>query len=191
MTDNNHLPQEYMSLADCAKKWEMSAGKVRKFCEEEKIAGAAKLGKSWIIPSDAERPVIESRLSRPVTPKNRLQELALEHIEDGVPFAVTEYEVGKTTYTVSSIFKRQGPTLEESMISLIMCDIEQETGVCFPIKKLAQLKAEVRKNSNAAKATFEDYIHTYRERLKSYGFSEEDIEVLLEKIAADYEPFVL
>lgn len=41
------------------------------------------------------------------------------------------------------------------------------------------------------KATFDDYINTYRKRLKDYGFSDDDIEVLLEKIATDYEPFEL
>jgi len=189
------LPQEYTSLAECAKKWKIPAAKIKQLCEEDKLEGAAKLGGTWIIPADIEKPVIEivteSRLSKSVTPKNSVQEAALKHIEDGVPFTVNEHKIGKTTFIVSSVFKRQGPTLEEQIMSLIVRDIEKETGRYIPVKEFQDMRYEMRKNSNAAKTTFDDYIYTYRTRLESYGFSEEDIGVLLEKIAADYEPFEL
>lgn len=47
----------YMSINEIAKKWNLSPRRVRAMCSEGLIKGAAKLGKSWAIPVDAERPV--------------------------------------------------------------------------------------------------------------------------------------
>ena len=192
MANNNQSsPQEYISLAECAKKWKMPVAKIEQLCAEDKLEGAAKLGRTWIIPVDTEKPIVESRLSRTVIPENAIQEAALRHVEDGVPFTVRKQRIGNTTYIVSSVFQRQGPTIEEKMISLMAMSLEKETGIRIPMKELEKMRCEARKNSGAAKETFDDYIYTNRENLKSYGFSDEDIEVLLEKIAEDYEPFEL
>ena len=84
-----------MSIADCAKKWKIPLVKIQQLCEDNEITGAAMLGGAWIIPADAEMPVpvIESRLSKPVAPENEMQKAALRHIEEGVPFDVTKYEI--------------------------------------------------------------------------------------------------
>lgn len=199
MSDNAELPpKEYVTIIDCAKKWKITSDKIKKFCEEGKIAGASKLNDSWIIPSnaekpaDTEKPIIENSFSLgKVIPKNKLQEAALRHIEEGVPFDVDELTIDGKTFIVSSVFKRQGPTLGEAIASLMMRDIERQTGGYYSVEATEEIRREIRKNSNAAKATFDDYIYTYRERLKKYGFSDDDIEILLEKIASDYEPFIL
>ncbi|MCL2433110.1 MAG: hypothetical protein FWD16_01130 [Clostridia bacterium] len=193
MPNKNTTPKEFMSIADCAKNWKLPSDKIVQFCEDGEIAGAAKRGDVWIIPITAKQPApkVASRLSKTVVPTNSLQEAALKHIEEGVPFDVHEHTIGNRTFIVSSIFQRQGPTIDEHLVSLAIHDIEKESGQFFPVKDIQDLKQKVRKNSNAAKATFDDYIYTYRERLKRFGFSDGDIEVLLERIAADYEPFVL
>jgi len=189
--ENKAFPQEYMSLAECGEKWKMALIKIEQLCEEGKVEGAAKLGKAWIIPIDAEKPIIKSCLSRPVIPKNKLQEAALEHIEAGESFTVDKIKEGDKTFIVSSVFPRQGPTLEELQLSFFTWAIEREMGISLPPEALKKLKAEARRESKAAKETFDDYVRINRENLKTYGFSEEDIEVLLEKIIADYEPFEL
>ena len=38
-------------------KWEISARRITKLCEEGRIVGANKIGGIWLIPGDAQRPV--------------------------------------------------------------------------------------------------------------------------------------
>lgn len=48
---------EYLSIHDISKKWHMKERKVTAFCRENRIAGARKVGKTWLIPSDALAPL--------------------------------------------------------------------------------------------------------------------------------------
>ena len=47
---------EYMSCADAAEKWGISARRVQKLCEDNRIPGAVKFSRVWLIPKDAEKP---------------------------------------------------------------------------------------------------------------------------------------
>ncbi len=47
----------YMSIKEAAEKWNISTRRVQMFCTEDRIPGAAKLGREWAIPVDAEKPV--------------------------------------------------------------------------------------------------------------------------------------
>lgn len=47
---------DYITVAEMAKKWEISQRSVRNYCNQGKIAGAKLIGKTWHIPSNAERP---------------------------------------------------------------------------------------------------------------------------------------
>ena len=47
---------EYISAPEAAKKWEISERRVQKLCEENRIPGAAKSSRLWLIPKDAEKP---------------------------------------------------------------------------------------------------------------------------------------
>lgn len=47
----------YMSIKEVAEKWDVTPRRVRVLCETGRIEGAAKLGREWAIPIDAERPV--------------------------------------------------------------------------------------------------------------------------------------
>lgn len=46
----------YLSVAEIAKKWELTDRSVRKYCADGKIAGAFLTGKTWNIPEDAVKP---------------------------------------------------------------------------------------------------------------------------------------
>lgn len=46
----------YYSVAEIAKKWNVSERTVRNYCAQNKIKGAFLKGKTWIIPADAEKP---------------------------------------------------------------------------------------------------------------------------------------
>ena len=47
---------EYISATEAAKKWGISERRVQKLCEENRIPGAAKFSRMWLIPKDAEKP---------------------------------------------------------------------------------------------------------------------------------------
>ena len=66
----------YLSVADMAKKWNMSERTVRNYCAQNKIQGAFITGKTWNIPEDAKKP---ERINKKNTePQNLLERLKLE-----------------------------------------------------------------------------------------------------------------
>ncbi len=46
----------YISVAEMAKRWEMSERSVRNYCAEGRVLGAELVGKTWMIPEEAEKP---------------------------------------------------------------------------------------------------------------------------------------
>jgi len=47
----------YLSIEETAKKWGLRPRSVRSMCAEGRIPGAAKLGRAWAVPEDAERSI--------------------------------------------------------------------------------------------------------------------------------------
>ena len=47
----------YMTVKETAAKWEISTRRIQVMCNRGMIEGAAKFGKAWAIPKDAEKPV--------------------------------------------------------------------------------------------------------------------------------------
>jgi len=48
---------DYINVKDAAKKWNLTDRSVQKYCVENKIPGAKYIGKQWLIPADAEKPM--------------------------------------------------------------------------------------------------------------------------------------
>lgn len=48
---------EYVSCAEAAAKWGISERRVQKLCEDNRIPGAVKFSRVWLIPKDTEKPV--------------------------------------------------------------------------------------------------------------------------------------
>ena len=48
---------DYLSSAEMAKKWNVSQRRVAVFCKEGRVKGAVLIGRMWMIPKDAEKPV--------------------------------------------------------------------------------------------------------------------------------------
>lgn len=46
----------YMSIKEAALKWNVSPRQVQNYCSGGRIEGAAKLGRDWAIPVNAEKP---------------------------------------------------------------------------------------------------------------------------------------
>ena len=48
---------EYISIHDMSNKWNIKERKLTALCRDNRIAGARKMGKTWLIPSDALKPL--------------------------------------------------------------------------------------------------------------------------------------
>ncbi len=55
---------EYLTSAECAKKWNVSQRRVAIYCKEGRIDGAVLRGRMWLIPSGAEKPDDPRRLRK-------------------------------------------------------------------------------------------------------------------------------
>jgi DNA adenine methylase len=47
---------DYLTSAECAKKWNVSQRRVAIYCKEGRIEGAFLMGRMWLIPKDAKKP---------------------------------------------------------------------------------------------------------------------------------------
>lgn len=56
----------YLSVAETAKKWNISEQSVRNYCAQERIPGAVLIGKTWHIPENAEKPARSNGKKTPV-----------------------------------------------------------------------------------------------------------------------------
>jgi Fic family protein len=70
------MAMNYLSVADMAKRWNMSERTVRNYCAQHKIPGAFLTGKTWNIPESAGKP--DRRNARTSTPKTLLDILQEE-----------------------------------------------------------------------------------------------------------------
>ena len=59
---------EYMTSAECAKKWNVSQRWVAIYCKEGRIEGAVQKGRMWYIPDGKEKP-IDPRKARKIEQK--------------------------------------------------------------------------------------------------------------------------
>ena len=48
---------DYISTIEAGEKWNLSHRRVAILCSEERIPGVKKVGKTWLIPSDAVKPL--------------------------------------------------------------------------------------------------------------------------------------
>ena len=64
----------YLSVAEMAKKWNISERSVRNYCAHERVPGAFLTGKTWNIPESAEKPERSNKKKRPTTLLDILQD---------------------------------------------------------------------------------------------------------------------
>ena len=48
---------DYISVKQTAEKWGISERRIQKLCEEKRVDGVIRMGKIWLIPKDAEKPI--------------------------------------------------------------------------------------------------------------------------------------
>lgn len=86
---------EYISVREAAEKWHITLRQVQNLCKENRIPGAARFGRSWAIPPDAEKPADGRRIiadgKSPEAPDqdfNLREPLLFKTILDKLPCAV-------------------------------------------------------------------------------------------------------
>ena len=47
---------EYISVKEASLKWGISERRIQRLCLEERVAGAIRISRGWMIPKDAEKP---------------------------------------------------------------------------------------------------------------------------------------
>lgn len=47
---------DFISVKEAAEKWGISERRVQKLCEEERIEGVLRFGRSWMIPKSVHKP---------------------------------------------------------------------------------------------------------------------------------------
>lgn len=55
---------QYVSVKDIAERWGVSRRRVQVLCAENRIPGAYLIGRTWIIPSSAKKPLDARSLKR-------------------------------------------------------------------------------------------------------------------------------
>ena len=53
----------YLTTIEMSEKWGISSRRVAVLCEQERIYGVIKKGKTWLIPGDSEKPRDERKIS--------------------------------------------------------------------------------------------------------------------------------
>ncbi len=64
---------EYLTSVEMSEKWGITSRRISVLCSEGRIEGVIKKGKTWLIPSDAEKPA-DARIKSGKYVKNQQEE---------------------------------------------------------------------------------------------------------------------
>lgn len=64
---------DFITTSEAAKKWCISARRVAILCAENRISGVAKIGKTWLIPKNAEKPFDKRQENVPPKRKSSIE----------------------------------------------------------------------------------------------------------------------
>lgn len=62
---------QFITLAEASEKWGISERRIRTLCNEGRIEGVTRFGRSWAIPANAEKPA-DNRIKSGKYIKNKL-----------------------------------------------------------------------------------------------------------------------
>lgn len=75
---------QYLSVAEVAKKWNVSERSVRNYCAQGRVPEAFLKGKTWYIPENAEKPERSNKKEQPVTLLDILQDEKANRYAGGI-----------------------------------------------------------------------------------------------------------
>jgi len=56
---------EFISAKEAAEKWGITRRRVQILCEQDRLTGVFKVGNTWVIPADSEKPIDKRRHNCP------------------------------------------------------------------------------------------------------------------------------
>ncbi|MCI8856365.1 MAG: helix-turn-helix domain-containing protein [Clostridiaceae bacterium] len=62
---------QYMTIPEAARLWRISPQNIRTACEDRKIQGAVRFGRSWLIPQSAQLHLEEGKISAVLSASER------------------------------------------------------------------------------------------------------------------------
>ena len=65
----------YITVQETAEKWGVTPRQVQILCKENRIAGATRISRIWVIPEDAEKPTVDRR-----TQSRRKNDASTHHV---------------------------------------------------------------------------------------------------------------
>lgn len=178
------MPLEYISLKEAAAKWRTKPWYIAKACEAGQVPGAAKLGETWIIPADLERPEMhipkEEPESRPVQHGSDYKDHIYRSTMRGFPdFNVIVEKIDGTIYTIGGLYD---PGAKYTFVErAVNAGLREYPSGKIPkdVKKLAD---EIKRDSRAKIPTSEQLRQYYRYKFEEIGFTAEEIAELMSKI---------
>lgn len=137
-----------MTVKEAALRWNLSERRISALCKEEKIPGARKEGRSWLIPEDAEKPADNRVKTGAYVKKSRPANLPLPIGVSDYRLACSEYYYIDKTMMIKdfiderpmvSLFtrpRRFGKTLNMDMLRTFFEKTDEDTSVYFRDKKI-------------------------------------------------------
>lgn len=178
------MPLEYISLKEAAAKWRTKPWYIAKACDVGQVPGAAKLGDTWIIPADLERPEMhipkEEPESHPVQHGSHYKDYIYRSTMRGFPdFNVIVEEIGGTTYFIGGSYDSAARyTLVEKVVNAGLREYPPGKTPKDVAKLAKENKAKVRKDI----PTTEQLRQYYRYKFEEIGYTEEKMAELMAKI---------
>ena len=178
------MPLEYISLKDAAAKWRTKAWYIAKASEAGQVPGAAKLGDTWIIPADLERPEMhipkEEPVSRPLEHGSHYKDYIYRSTMNGFPdFNVIIEEIGGTTYFIGGSYDPAAKyTLAEKVINAGLREYAPDK----PPKEVAKLAKEIKKEARKDIPSSEQLRQYYRYKFEEIGYTTTEVAELMAKI---------
>lgn len=138
---------DMISCKDLANNWGVSTKTVTNFCKDGKIPGAIKVGRSWQVPANAQKPE-DKRIKNGIYRKKHLPTLPM-------PIGISEYKKAQSNYyyvdktlmirdildkkALVSLFtrpRRFGKTLNMDMLRVFFEKTSEDTSIYFRDKKI-------------------------------------------------------
>ena len=178
------MPLEYISLKEAAIKWHTKPWYIAKACDAGQVPGAAKLGETWIVPADLDRPEMhipkDEPEDRPMEHGSHYKDYVYRATMRGFPeFNVVVLEDAGTIYTFGGMYD---PAARYTLVEKAVNAGLREFSPGKPPKEVAKLANEIKKEARADIPTSEQLRQFYRYKFEEIGFTSEEISELMAKI---------
>lgn len=178
------MPLEYISLKEAATKWRTQPWYIAKACDAGQVPGAAKLGDTWIIPVDLDRPEMhiprEEPEPRPIQHGSHYKDYIYRTTMRGFPdFNVIVEEIGGTIYCIGGSYAPTAKyTFVEKAVNAGLREFPPGKTPKEVAKMAKEIKAQARKDIPSSEQLRQYYLYKFEE----IGYTAEEMIELMAKI---------